>query len=94
MFQVITVDARNHGESPHTEEMTYEAMAGDVERLLEDLGIDEASLVGHSMGGRAMMALALMKVNSANSTLAPWHPLLKCTVRSSSTYWMVYSVFD
>ncbi|CAG0898257.1 unnamed protein product [Darwinula stevensoni] len=59
--KIITVDARNHGESPHTEEMTYEAMARDVECLMDDLGINQASLVGHSMGGRAMMALALTK---------------------------------
>lgn len=61
-FKVITVDVRNHGESPHTELQTYPLMAEDVKFLMEDLGVKKASLIGHSMGGRTMMYLAVVYV--------------------------------
>lgn len=57
--KVIVVDARNHGDSPHTSNMSYENMAEDVIQLLNDLGFERAILVGHSMGGSAMMYTAL-----------------------------------
>ncbi|MEE2862057.1 MAG: alpha/beta fold hydrolase [Paracoccus sp. (in: a-proteobacteria)] len=55
---VITVDLRNHGESPHDDDATYAALAGDLAGLIEDLG-GRVDLVGHSMGGKAAMVLAL-----------------------------------
>jgi len=61
-FKVITVDARNHGDSPHTLEQSYQLMAEDVKYLMEDLGVKKASLIGHSMGGRTMMYLAIVYV--------------------------------
>jgi len=61
-FKVITVDARNHGDSPHTFEQSYQLMAEDVKFLMEDLGVKKASLIGHSMGGRTMMYLAIIYV--------------------------------
>jgi len=56
------VDARNHGDSPHTLEQSYQLMAEDVKFLMEDLGVEKASLIGHSMGGRTMMYLAVIYV--------------------------------
>lgn len=58
-FKVIAVDQRNHGRSPHSAEMTYEAMALDIVELLEHLGLSTAHLLGHSMGGKTAMHLAL-----------------------------------
>jgi abhydrolase domain-containing protein 11 len=58
--KVITVDARNHGDSPHVSEQTYPLMAEDVKYLMEDLGVKKASLIGHSMGGRTMMYFAVV----------------------------------
>ncbi|CAG2062340.1 unnamed protein product, partial [Timema podura] len=57
--RVIAVDARNHGDSPHTPELSYKHMASDVRLLINDLQIRQASLIGHSMGGRVMMYFAL-----------------------------------
>ncbi|XP_071447964.1 sn-1-specific diacylglycerol lipase ABHD11-like isoform X1 [Hetaerina americana] len=57
--KIITVDARNHGDSPHNSEMSYHHLAEDVRALMENLNIPKASLIGHSMGGRAMMLAAL-----------------------------------
>ncbi len=56
---VVTVDLRNHGASPWDPIMDYPAMAADITHLMERLGYRRATLVGHSMGGKAAMALAL-----------------------------------
>lgn len=61
-FKVITVDARNHGDSPHTDRQSYELMSEDIKLLLESLDVTKASLIGHSMGGRAMMYFAIVYV--------------------------------
>ena len=60
---MITLDARNHGESPHSPIMDYPSMAADVAGLLSEMDISSAVCVGHSMGGRAMMMLALTQVS-------------------------------
>ena len=57
-FQVYLVDQRDHGRSPHTEEMNYSLMAADVKALMEQEGLSNVNLVGHSMGGKTAMTFA------------------------------------
>lgn len=57
--KVLTVDLRNHGESPWHDEMTYAAMADDVLRLIEQEQLEKPVVLGHSMGGKAAMVAAL-----------------------------------
>ncbi|XP_006817001.1 sn-1-specific diacylglycerol lipase ABHD11-like, partial [Saccoglossus kowalevskii] len=57
--KTITVDARNHGDSPHSDEMSYSAMTADVLALLNSLKIQKCVLTGHSMGGKVSMVTAL-----------------------------------
>ncbi|CAD1470207.1 unnamed protein product [Heterotrigona itama] len=57
--KVITIDARNHGDSPHSSDMTYSHMAQDIVQLMNDLGFEKSILIGHSMGGSTMMFVAL-----------------------------------
>lgn len=57
--QVIAIDARNHGDSPHSPDHSYHHMASDIMKLLKDLEIDKIILIGHSMGGGAVMYTAL-----------------------------------
>ncbi len=54
------VDMRNHGDSPWDASNTYFDMAGDLAEMIEGLG-GNASVLGHSMGGKAAMVLAVTR---------------------------------
>jgi len=58
-FQVWTLDARNHGDSPHADSMSYQQMAEDVARFFAENELENVILLGHSMGGKTAMQLAL-----------------------------------
>jgi esterase len=58
-YKVYTVDLRNHGQSPHDNEFTYQAMVEDLRELFEELSLSDVTLIGHSMGGKAAMNFAL-----------------------------------
>lgn len=58
-YTVYTLDLRNHGRSPHADAIDYPHMAADLRRFLDDHGLDNVHLMGHSMGGKAAMELAL-----------------------------------
>jgi len=58
-YRVLVVDARNHGRSPHAAAMDYTVMAADVAALLDREAAPSATLLGHSMGGKTAMTLAL-----------------------------------
>ncbi len=57
-YKIFTADLRNHGRSPHSEIMTYPAMADDLGELMERETISECHVVGHSMGGKVAMQFA------------------------------------
>jgi pimeloyl-ACP methyl ester carboxylesterase len=57
--EVFMVDLRNHGQSFHADEMNYPVMADDVAQLLHRLGLSNCDILGHSMGGKVAMMLAL-----------------------------------
>lgn len=56
--QVLAVDMRNHGTSPRSDSHTYAEMADDLAEVIAAHG-GQADVVGHSMGGKAAMMLAL-----------------------------------
>lgn len=56
---VYALDLRNHGSSDRAMTMTYEEMAEDVAGFMTEHGIENAIVVGHSMGGKVAMRLAL-----------------------------------
>src|SRR5579863_9803265 len=58
-YRVIAFDLRNHGTSPWTDAMDYPAMADDVRAAMRARGHEGFALIGHSMGGKAAMTLAL-----------------------------------
>jgi pimeloyl-ACP methyl ester carboxylesterase len=57
--RVVALDLRNHGASPHAAGMDYATMAADVGETLGALGALPAAMMGHSMGGKVAMRLAL-----------------------------------
>ena len=58
-YKVYRVDLRNHGQSPHSDIMTYPIMSDDLCELLEDEGLPEAHVIGHSLGGKVAMQFAI-----------------------------------
>src|SRR4051812_21746369 len=58
-FTVYALDQRNHGLSPHSDRFDYPTLAADLRDFMQQRGISKASLLGHSMGGKAAMEFAL-----------------------------------
>ena len=65
-FRVWLPDARNHGRSPHHPDHSYAAMAADLGAFLDAHGIERASLLGHSMGGKTVLQYALHHPHRVN----------------------------
>jgi len=59
--RVLALDARNHGASGHAAGMDYATMAADVAETLDARGLTRAAVLGHSMGGKTAMMLALTR---------------------------------
>lgn len=55
---VWALDLRNHGKSPWSDTMSYDAMLADVLAWLDARGLGAVDLIGHSMGGKVAMTLA------------------------------------
>ena len=66
-YRVISVDLRNHGDSPHQPEMSLLSMAQDIVELMDHLSIASAYFVGHSLGGKVAMQLAMSDANRVKS---------------------------
>lgn len=60
-FECAALDLRNHGRSPHVASMSYLEMASDVADFVQTRFPEGAFVMGHSMGGKVAMALALTK---------------------------------
>lgn len=82
---ILALDLRNHGASPHKEGMGYREMVADVLEVLDSLYVDSCDLMGHSMGGKVAMQLALhhphqvrrlVVVDIAPKTYPPRHQAL------------------
>jgi len=58
-FTIYTPDLRNHGRSPHDDEINYPVMAADVLNFMDQQGLERVHLIGHSMGGKVAMQIAL-----------------------------------
>ncbi|EPY50726.1 hydrolase [Schizosaccharomyces cryophilus OY26] len=57
---VYNIDQRCHGDSPGVGPLSYQSLAFDTQQFMKTHGIEKASIIGHSMGGKTAMATALM----------------------------------
>lgn len=58
-FTTYAIDQRNHGKSPHSDEMNFGVLADDLRDFLDAHSIDRCHVLGHSMGGKVAMQFAL-----------------------------------
>jgi esterase len=63
--RVLCVDLRNHGRLPWTDSIGHAGMAADVRALIDSEGLVRPIVIGHSMGGKTAMTLALDSPESA-----------------------------
>lgn len=66
-FKVVLLDLRNHGFSPHANEMGYPLMAKDIIETVRYLKLSRFHLLGHSMGGKVAMACAKLHCENVSS---------------------------
>jgi esterase len=68
-FTVYSIDLRNHGRSPWAPTMTLPEMAEDIRVFMDRHNITSASIVGHSLGGKVAMQLALSHPERVNQLI-------------------------
>ena len=68
-YQVISVDLRNHGRSPHSDSQSYTEMAKDLIELCNTLNLDTIHLLGHSIGGKVAMQFATQYPNRVDKLI-------------------------
>jgi pimeloyl-ACP methyl ester carboxylesterase len=85
-YRVVALDLRNHGASPHAPAMDYAAQAADIAETLAALSVERAVVLGHSMGGKAAMMLALTRPELVERLIIadiaprPYAPALRAVV--------------
>lgn len=68
--RLLSLDVRNHGASPHVDDMRFGSCAADVLRLMDKKGIDKAIVLGHSLGGKIAMATGLLNPDRVLSVVS------------------------
>lgn len=58
-YPVHLIDLRNHGKSFHSPEMSHDDLAHDILHYMESHGFQKTNLLGHSLGGKAVMQFAI-----------------------------------
>jgi pimeloyl-ACP methyl ester carboxylesterase len=67
---VYALDLRNHGDSPHSPQHDYLSLADDVAGFMAEHGLQNTTLIGHSMGAKTAMALALRDPDLVDTLIA------------------------
>jgi esterase len=58
-YTIYTIDQRNHGQSPHSDEFDYQSMVDDLATFVDEHQLSDPVLIGHSMGGKTVMNTGL-----------------------------------
>ena len=67
---MYAVDLRNHGDSPDSGVMTYEVLADDLLEFIRDRQLEKVSFIGHSIGGKTAMCVALREPSVVDGLVA------------------------
>jgi esterase len=68
-FHVYTVDQRNHGLSPHSDDFDYKVLANDIKDFIQEHSLEKPIILGHSMGGKAAMNFAVSNPTMLSSLI-------------------------
>jgi esterase len=58
-YRLFSLDLRNHGQSPHSDDFDYPSMVADLLEFIEEHKLENPIVIGHSMGGKVAMNFAL-----------------------------------
>jgi esterase len=58
-WEVFMPDQRNHGNSPHSDDLNYPLLAADLLEFMTQHSMEKARIIGHSMGGKAALSFGL-----------------------------------
>lgn len=58
-YHIYTVDQRNHGQSPHSDEFDYKVLSSDLKDFITEHSLEKPIVLGHSMGGKTAMNFAI-----------------------------------
>ncbi|KAH7122676.1 Alpha/Beta hydrolase protein [Dendryphion nanum] len=67
---IYAIDLRNHGETGHDRVHNYTTLAEDTETFMQKHNLKDATLIGHSMGAKTIMAVALRNPDSCANIIA------------------------
>ena len=99
-FEVYVLDQRNHGQSPHSNIHDYPSMRNDLRDFLDSRGIRKAVLIGHSMGGKTIMAFAISWPERVQSLISvdiaprPYHDLALNSHTAANHAHMIDAMLD
>ena len=68
--QVIRVDLPNHGQSLHVDDLTFEIIIDQLNKVVDECHIKKTHIVGHSMGGKVALAYSLIHPEKCLSIVA------------------------
>lgn len=86
-YDVVSIDVRNHGLSPRSDEMNYPLMAQDIVALIKELQLKQPWLIGHSMGGKiAMMTAGIAPELIAGLVVADMAPVAYRQARHTEVF--------
>lgn len=79
-FRVFTVDQRNHGQSPHSDQHDYKLLTEDLEEFVNEHQLEKPIILGHSMGGKVAMNYAIKDPGKTGKLIVvdimpKWYPL-------------------
>lgn len=69
-FEVYLIDQRNHGDSDWSDEFSYDLMAEDLHQFIEEHGLENLIILGHSMGGKTAMRYAQLYPNKIEKLIS------------------------